>query len=422
MTFSPTPQSLPPTFAVTETPQRATLPPLSEELPQGANATVSGQLGVNLRDGPSYSHAVLGVLEVGQPLVLIGRTEDHQWFQAVTFETPPRTVWTLAELIAPRFDTRLLGVTWSGRQLALSGVGCGMNLDPKRGQGWPNVPADLGRVGWVRFGFLASRQHFDSLDAAFHFYDPIIAAYHDMGVRVLLVLTHEMYGEGYQWEALTSAEWQVYSAGFAETAGRIAAHYRHQVAAYEIWNESDVEAGNPAAVALTPPRFARLLSVTSPILRANAPDAYLLSGGLLDPSATYLRNVQRALGGPLPIDGIALHPYGRGAAGETGVFASFGELGEVIQAYQSAFPSLPIWITEAGAIGDNNPARWAEAARYMQNLYHELRTAYDSEVNTLIWYAWSDSMHPEQRINGLVTTTNQPKSPLYETFFSLCGT
>jgi hypothetical protein len=126
------------------------------------------------------------------------------------------------------------------------------------------------------------------------------------------------------------------------------------------------------------------------------------------------------LGGYLPVDGIAIHPYGRGAPLDDSIFARFGDITEVIEAYNRVAPGIPLWITEIGALGDNDPARWEEAASYMNRLYGYLREVHAEQVDAIIWYAWSDEMHESQRTNGLIDKNGQPKSPLYETFFRLC--
>jgi hypothetical protein len=425
-TLSDTPVILPSTTSTataSASPNFTPLPAITLEaaLPQGANAEVTGPEGVNLRTGAGYVFEVQGILENGTPLTLIGRTEDEQWYQAVTFEAVPRVGWVLAELITPRFDTRLLAITGEGQALTIAGVACGMNIDPRRGQGWPEVPVDFRKLDWVRFVFLASPQHFRSLEDAFAFYDPVIATYNQMGTRVLLVLTHETHSEGQNWLAMSERNWNDFTVQFAATARQIAAHYGDQVAAYEIWNEGDAEAGNAAAVSISPATFARMLSQTSIALRAGSPNAFILSGGLLDASGSYIQQVRRAAGGVLPVDGIAIHPYGRGAPLDTSIFANYGAIGEVIEAYRRAAPGYPLWITEIGAVGDNSAPRWEAATHYLQNLTAHLRGDYDAEVNALIWYAWSDAMHPQMRVNGLVTAQNQRKPPLYDTFFALCG-
>jgi hypothetical protein len=377
---------------------------------------------VNLRGGASYGYPILEVLDQDSPLVLIGRDEGGGWFQAVTFTSPSLTGWVNADFVGPLFDSRLLAVTWKG-PTAIAGVPCGVNIHPKNGEGDLPIPSDLQRAAWVRFPFMASPVHFPNLEAAFLFYDPVIAAYHQAGAQIILVLTHETYGEaaGWDWLNMRAGDWARFAPTFAGVAEKIATRYRGRVAAYEVWNEGDAQPGNEAAVAISPQDYAPLLNASAAAIRRADPGARIILGGLLDPSGGYLREVRRALGGRLPVDGVGIHPYGRGAPADPSVFARFGSLGEVIENYQAVAPGLPLWITEIGALGDNSPSRWGEATAYMQALVDYLRTAHSQRVEVLLWYGWSDGMHVSQRPNGLLGMDGRPKPPLYETFFRLCG-
>jgi hypothetical protein len=414
------------TLALTQPPTPSDTPTITPTftatLPQGSNALVSGQLGVNLRTGAGYHYEILQVISTAAPLVLIGRDEENTWYQAVTFTDPPLTGWVNADYIEPLFDTRLLAITWDLPTAGIAGIDCGINIHPSGGFGYP-IPPDLGQAKWVRFPFTSSKRYFPNLEAAFRYYDPVINAYNRLGVNIVLVLNHETYGEteGWRWLSMNSAQWSAFTDQFTPIIERVAAHYGERIAAYEIWNESDAEKGDPAAVAIPPRDYAHLLEGSAQAIRRVAPAVRVLMGGLLDPNGVYLRRVLLALGGYLPVDGIAIHPYGRGAPLDDSIFAQFGDISEVIEAYNRVAPGVPLWITEIGALGDNDPSRWGEAASYMNRLYGYLREVHAEQVDVIIWYAWSDEMHGSQRTNGLIDKNGQPKSPLYETFFRLCA-
>jgi uncharacterized protein YgiM (DUF1202 family) len=410
--------TIPPTGTATPT----ITPTFTATLPQGANALVSGPEGVNLRDGAGYRFDVLDIVGNGKPLVLIGRTEDARWYQAVTFGEEAPSGWVNAAFIAPLTDVNLLAVTWVGPP-PVSGVVCGMNIQPRNGEGWLPLPPELAQAEWVRFPFAASTRHFTNLNDAFAFYDEVIEAYHSHGVRVILVLTHETYGEnaGWQWLEMSAADWAAFTIPFVDTVEQVARHYGDDVAAYEIWNEGDARPGDAAAVSIPPQAYARLLDQSAAVIRQHAPRSQVVLGGLINSDTRYLRAVQAALGGHLPVDAVGLHPYGRGAPADRTVFSQFGGINSLIAAYERAVPGIPLWFTEIGAIGDNSAGRWNEAAQYMVDFYGYLRQNYPEQVGVAIWYGWSDAMDPARRVNGLVTSQQHPKTPIYDSFFELCA-
>jgi|GEM_PF-4454319 len=422
----------PPTFAPTSEESEIvaevaspTAPPVilaSPTLPQGTNAIVSGRLGVNLRSGASYGYSILRVLDRETPLVIIGRNVGGTWYEVVTFDTS-ETGWVNANYVDALVSVQNFSITWFG-PAAIAGVECGMNIHPYNGEGWRNtLNPDLNRSQWVRFPFTSSPRYFESLAAAFAFFDPVIDTYTSLGVKVLLVINHETYGEALNWDwgLMDTAQWRAYTNEFVAVLTQIVQRYGNRVAGYEIWNEGDVELGNPAAVPISPADYAPMLQQSARVIRQYAPQSRIIVGGLLDASGQYIQGVQQALGGSLPVDAIAIHPYGRGAPDDNTVFSSFGNLTNVIEAYQRVAPNIPLWITEIGAVGDNSPSRWAEAGRYMEKLFRYVQTTHYDTVDTIMWYAWSDAMHPEVRTNGLVTDQQVPKEPLYDLFFNLCS-
>lgn len=320
--------------------------------------------------------------------------------------------------ITPSAKARIPNVDLSVR------LACGMHIDPLNPQGNP-PPSQLRGVGWVRFPFY-SPAHYWNLETAFRFYDPIINAYHAQGTKVCLVLNHQTYGEGegYSFTAdMGDGRWAEFVSRFLPVAEKIIQRYGAKVGAYEIWNEGDVQ-NNPASIYIPPKPYANLLNGCGLHVKNYASTSAVIVGGLVnavDRSITYLKQVQTALGGNLPVQGIGVHPYGWGAPDDNTVFSAIGNIQIVIDRYRAAFPNIPLWFTEVGAVGDNRPERWEAAALHMKNLYTYLKSQANT-VPVVIWYGWSDGMHADQRVNGIVTPEQQPKSPIYETFFKVaCG-
>jgi WD40 repeat protein len=297
----------------------------------------------------------------------------------------------------------------------------GINIDPTNPYGNP-PSARLYGLGWVRFVF-HYQSKYASLDQAFAFYDPIIQGYQNTGTHVLLILLQDTYGGNHPWQ--TNAGWDTYITGFAQTAGQIAAHYKGQVGAYEIWNEGDVPASAQSiatSIYLPPEQFGPLLVATSAALKLADPAAKAISGGLAssDPVG-YMTRVNASINPngkiSLPVDAIGIHPYGQTPPnGEPFSGWSQGSLGDAIARMADAFPSTPLWITEIGVprVDVGNQAFWPGIANYMNKTFRLIRDDYFHIVPVIIWFAWADSMDNA----GIVTNGQQPKGPIFDAFMN----
>ena len=320
---------------------------------------------------------------------------------------PPR----ISPAVQARIDAAAIG------QARLA---CGMNIDPLNATGNPS-PDQLPNTKWVRLVFNA-RLYQQTLQDAFNFFDPIVDAFNNNGSNVLFVINHETYGNGtpFNLNNMNSAQWVAYTNLFTPIFEQITQHYGNTVAAYEIWNEGDVP-NNPASVYFPPADFAPFLSRMSNLVRQNAPNSKVILGGLVGGSgisSAYVRDVKLALGGNLPVDGIGLHPYGLGSPDDNTVFSQFGSVQVAIDALNQQAPNMPIWMTEVGAIGSRDQQFWQPAAEYMANIFNYFREQ-PHVVPVAIWYAWSDGMDAPGGTNGIVTTDQQPKQPLFDTFFNV---
>lgn len=303
---------------------------------------------------------------------------------------------------------------------------CGMNIHPKNGQGWPKIPIEFSRFKWVRFPYLSSPVHFPSVEASFGFYDAVIEAYNRLGVKIILVLGHEMYGEaaGWNWGAMDSGSWKAFTSQFVPVAEKVIKRYSNKIGAFEIWNEGDVGPNNPSAVAFPPADYAVLLEKATLLVRTHSPKSKVLIGGLVNSphiSAEYIKVVRNKLGGRLPVDAIGVHPYGQGSPTDKTVFSRFGSIDNYLNIISRAAPGVPLWLTEAGALGTDDPNYWDDVALYMKNLYNHLKKITD-KAPVIIWYAWSDAMDMAQKTNGLVKVDGTPKPFVYETYFNVAST
>ena len=140
------------------------------------------------------------------------------------------------------------------------------------------------------------------------------------------------------------------------------------------------------------------------------PQATVVMSGMKtgpDNAITYIRQVRQALGGRLPVDGIAYHPYGRVVHFDPFYDKKFGTIRDAFAKFRAAFTNEPLWITEIG-VAENNPLgpeHYEKIARYMREIVNEVADHHADLVPVLIWFAWSDLM----RNAGITTISGEMK-------------
>ena len=303
----------------------------------------------------------------------------------------------------------------------------GMNLDLMHPLGHPN-PSRMKGIGWVRFLYNVSYNPANNsygntdINATYSRYRPVLEQYAKAGIKVLLVCTHQTYGEGrneyWPWKSMNSAKWRDLSAKYADILHRIAQQYAGQnlVHAYQIWNEQDTPPELAfAAVPVPAADYGRILADAVPAIRSADSKAQIITGGHLTgppQGARYARTALAQMPDGVRPDGIAFHAYGRGAPRADKRYAPFGTVGEAVRIYSQVIPGAPVWITEWGVLdlpGDSPDA----IAKYATNVIKDLKANYGEKVATAMWYAWAQGMHNGY---GLVGENDQPRSPLYEQF------
>ena len=122
----------------------------------------------------------------------------------------------------------------------------------------------------------------------------------------------------------------------------VIAHYGNDVAAWEIWNEPNIDKFWPKTAPVE--GFFEIVKSSYQIIKQKKPNATVLLGGMANqPSAFIFLERLATLGVANYCDGIAYHPYN--IAGE--------ELLPILQQIRDIFPAngvapKPIWITEYG--------------------------------------------------------------------------
>jgi len=294
----------------------------------------------------------------------------------------------------------------------------GMNLDLLHNLGKP-APDRLKGLGWVRFAYNVSMGRGSTdLDAAYNFYAPFLERYAKAGLKVILVFSHQVYGEGagYHWPSMDTAKWREFTPRYVDYVRKIAQRLagKDWVTAYQIWNEQDTPPNVAhAAVPIPPADYAHLLTESIKAIRGVDSKAKIITGGHVNGpggGVNYARATLTAMPSNIRPDGIACHSYGRGPVGN--MYSPFGSIDEDVEGYSRVLPGGQVWITEWGVLDrPNDPA--SQVADYATGFISRLKNLYSGKVACAVWYAWAEGMHNGY---GLVGTNDQPKQPLYDRF------
>ncbi len=297
----------------------------------------------------------------------------------------------------------------------------GVNLDAKHPLGKPE-PSQLGKIGWVRFGYNVSNNvGSEDINAAYNLYAPLAEKYARAGYKVCFTTSHQTYGEakGFpQWQKMQDDNWQVLIDRFADMMGRISQQWAGKglVDCWQIWNEQDAPIGAIASVPMSPQNYGRMIDRVLPAIKSADANVYVVTGGHTSgPSlgSQYIKTAIATTAQGQRLDGVAFHPYGRGT-NINSPYAQFGHIDDSIREYSKVFPTKPLWITEWGVLDkpNDNPS---DIANYATNFVNHLKARYPGEIAALIWYAWAQGMHNGY---GIVDSNSQPRPPLTERFLN----
>ncbi len=132
-------------------------------------------------------------------------------------------------------------------------------------------------------------------------------------------------------------------------------------------------------------------------------------------ASEYVRRVRGTLKGRLPVDAVALHPYGRWPKKRPLPGWGYGDLEKVFTIFRRRLPGVRLWITEIGIVGRRNPIseeHLPAVATYMKDLYRLVAEEHSHQVRAVIWFAWSDRMENA----GIVNADGKPKPILMKAF------
>jgi hypothetical protein len=289
----------------------------------------------------------------------------------------------------------------------------GMNINPEA----HSLDVDrLGGLDWVRWVFWASRLKLSPEEAYQRKYRSLIQTYAAVGTRSLVILHQDTEWGNAPWQ---NGGWEQYAETFAQACGRVAAacaEFGDRVA-YQIFNEQDSGPDNHSAIGIAAENYAIVLDRAQEAIRRSHPGAVVVIGGLNtgpDNAVRYVRAVQAKLGGRLPIDALAVHPYGRFVKKILFNYGSIGKLADSLNRFRAAFPNKPLWITEVGVANDSpiGPEHYADIGVYVREVVNEVADNFADYVPVLIWFGWTDLM----RNAGMLTADGKPKPHVFDAF------
>ena len=289
----------------------------------------------------------------------------------------------------------------------------GMNVNPEV----HGLDVDrLAGLSWVRFVFFASRLNLSPEEAYQRRYRGWIQTYAAAGIKSLIILHQDTEWGNAPWD---NGGWEQYADTFAKACGRVAAACAEfgDSVAYQIFNEQDSGPDNKSAIGIAPENYAIVLDRAQEAIRRAHPGAVVIFGGLNtgpESGVRYTRAVQAKLNGRLPVDALAIHPYGRYVRTILFNFGSIGKLSDSLDRFQAAFPDKPVWITEIGVAADSviGPEHYGKIGVYVREVVDEIADNYADTVPVLIWFAWTDRM----RNSGILTADGRPKADVFDAF------
>jgi hypothetical protein len=169
---------------------------------------------------------------------------------------------------------------------------------------------------------------------------------------------------------------------------------------WQIWNEANFfYFATPAS----PTRYAKLLKITSPVIRSAEPNARIILSGLFgEPTAQppnamsavdFLERLYKVPGIRSLFDGVALHPYADRAS-------KLEEMTEELRQLilENHDPSAALYITEMGWGSQNDP-NIVSFERGMHGQVVEMRNAYSYlianrrrlNLKATYWFSWKDA-------------------------------
>jgi hypothetical protein len=289
----------------------------------------------------------------------------------------------------------------------------GLNIDPRNPKGNPSAKElyELG-VEIVRYTYADSSSGDQPGSDQLQFYKKLVRELKEVGIDSLLILNYETYPNKPDPNA-GDGEWDAYIDRLARRCGQIARELAQWKPAFQIWNEPDHPIHPGYAPTVREAIFGRMMRKCFDAIKAVNPGLSVIAGGLATGDHTWLQRVVQSVGGNLPADAIAFHPYGqRPEHNWPRPDWFFGYVGNLLNNYYQAGGGKPIWITEMGVKEQDIDNDRNKAAEFIRRYYNTMNTYFSNRVHHLIWFCYSDGMVPTF---GLTDAAGNRK-PAYDVF------
>lgn len=232
------------------------------------------------------------------------------------------------------------------------------------------------------------------LNAAFAKYDNYLKTFLDNGMKIILIINHQTFGEGhYDWGVLnndaTNAKWNDYINKFVNFIIPVFEHYKGKKLTYELWNEGD--ANSVASVYIPPNVYGTFFRSTDNALKNIDNGGKLINGGFVT-GAGDVANYFNLTGLKNYTNIINVHPYGQG--GNYQLYKPNGHLADYLNILHGKFPNHQIYITEFGVLKPVNLVREPiEQIIEYAIAFKEVCDDRASYVKNINWFAAYDGQH-----------------------------
>lgn len=300
---------------------------------------------------------------------------------------------------------------------------------------YPRANLIAGKVSMVRGVFQRwNGVRSETLEECFRFYDPIVQAYHAVGIQTLFILTSQTWGDGGIHDGKQPSwieggvSWEEYARQKADVALQIVRRYAKYGVVIQEGNEPDVLGIEVnyrrdtskecfSSIPLSAYHYAIIANTVIKAVRTEFPNQVILSAGLCTGAVSqgnYWNAVTRAIGRELDVTYFATHPYTIYPKSEPKIRGLWTATMMYHFSTLRRFTSKPFFASETGVAADVPfPVEdYGNIALYMRDSYQWMN---DNKIAGWCWWSWSDGM-----VNGgIVDTANRPKQPIYDTFLSL---
>lgn len=282
-------------------------------------------------------------------------------------------------------------------------------------------------IKWVRCDFAWS--DLEPLQGAWDFAgaDRAVAAAAEHGVSILGILgTSPPWANGgneWNWPPTDTDAWKEY-------VNTVCSRYAGKVAAWEVWNEENIDAFWQPQPDLS--AYLALLAAASPEIRAADPAATVVMGGVAGLDPDFLAGCLKA-GAAEYVDAVAYHPYAEtiGVAGQRpgDAYRPKEDLCRSIVAWvhllaaQYTAKDLEVWITEVGWTTCATTPPGVDAATQAAYMLRTLINYASTDVDRVIWYNLRDEHLNAWDDYGLLRYDFDPKPSYryYATFSRVFG-